>query len=107
MKEIDLRIESSYGKRAWTIFFVGLPFYFSAILFGLALREIHWGYFWASLLIAEPVFRAIYVSAFNKLCFKFKEFPVWVFARKIVVYELALILIWYGAFKLVYAVHSL
>lgn len=106
MRELDLSVEKPYGKRIWVLFAVGLPFFLAAIFFGLLLTEIHWGYFWASILIAEPVFRAGYVSTFNRLCFKFKSFPRWVFVRRMVVYELLLTAIWYGAFKLVYAFHS-
>jgi len=106
MKELDLRLERPYGKKMWVLFAVGLPFYLAAIFFGLLLKEIHWAYFWGSVLIAEPVFRAIYVSTFNKLCFKFKSFPVWGFVRRIAVYELILTAVWYGAFKVVYVLHS-
>jgi len=106
MKELDLSLERPYGKRMWVLFVAGLPFYLVAIFFGLLLKEIHWGYFWGSILIAEPVFRAIYVTTFNQLCFKFKGFPVWVFVRKIAVYELILAGVWYAAFKGIYALHS-
>jgi len=106
MKEIDFQIEGPYGKRIWIMYLVGVPFFLFAIVFGLALAEIHWGYFLASVLISEIVFRIVYISNFNKLCFKFKGFPTWTFLRKMAIYETILVVIWYGAFKLIYLVYD-